>query len=72
MVDQLPNSGREEEMLNFMGLTSIEDLFSVIPEDFRRNEPLPLPLPQSEEEILSDAQRILGANVSLDDKPSFL
>ena len=72
MVDQLPNSGREEEMLNFMGLTSIEDLFSVIPDDFRRNEPLPLPPPQSEEEILSDAQRILGANVSLDDKPSFL
>ena len=72
MVDQLPNSGREKEMLNSMGLSTIGDLFSVIPEEYQRDSPLPLPPPQSEEEIWADAQRILGANVSLDDKPSFL
>ncbi len=61
-MDQLPNLGREHEMLKEMGLSSIDDLFSDIPEEVRRTEVLPLPEPQSEEEILADAQRLLGAN----------
>lgn len=72
MVDQLPNLGRESEMLEEIGLSSIDELFSNIPEDVRRNEPLPLPEPQSEEQILEDATRILGANVDLDSRPSFI
>ena len=72
MVDQIPNLGRESEMLEAIGLTSIEDLFSNIPEEVRRVEQLPLPSPQSEEQILADAQRILGANVDLDSRPSFI
>ena len=72
MVDQLPNAGREHEMLEAMGMSSMDDLFSNIPDGIRRVEPLPLPDPQSEEEIWADAQRILGSNVSLDDRPSFL
>jgi len=72
MVDQLPNLGRESEMLEIMGLSSIDDMFSNIPEGIRRSDPLPLPEPQTEEEIWADAQRILGKNVSLDDRPSFL
>ena len=72
MVDQLPNAGREHEMLEAMGMSSMDDLFSNIPVGIRRAEPLPLPDPQSEEEIWADAQRILGSNVSLDDRPSFL
>tara|TARA_B100000287_G_scaffold161388_2_gene152258 strand:+ start:614 stop:1984 length:1371 start_codon:yes stop_codon:yes gene_type:complete len=72
MVDQLPNLGREKEMLNELGLNSIDDLFSNIPKEVRRKEPLPLPLPQTEEEIWADANRILGANICLDDRPSFL
>ena len=72
MVDQIPNLGRESEMLQSIGLDSMEDLFSNIPEEVRRKDPLPLPLPQSEEQILSDAQRILGANVDLDSRPSFI
>jgi len=72
MVDQLPNAGREKEMLEAMGMSSMDDLFSNIPDGIRRVGPLPLPDPQSEEEIWADAQRILGANVSLDDRPSFL
>jgi len=71
-LDQLPNLGREREMLSAMGMDSIDELFSDIPEDIRRDSTLPLPGPQSEEEIWGDAKRLLGANVTLDDRPSFL
>ncbi len=71
-MDQLPNLGREHEMLSVMGLNSIDELFSNIPEEVRRKEPLPLPAPQSEEEIWRDAQHLLGSNVDLDSRPSFL
>jgi len=71
-MDQLPNLGREHEMLSVMGLNSIDELFSNIPEEVRRKEPLPLPEPQSEEEIWRDAQHLLGSNVDLDSRPSFL
>ena len=47
-------------------------MFSNIPKEVRRKEALPLPLPQTEEEIWADANRILGANICLDDRPSFL
>jgi len=68
----MPNLGREKEMLDVLGLNSMDDLFSNIPEEIRRKEPLPLPAPQSEEEIWSDALQLLGTNVTLDDKPNFL
>ena len=71
-MDQLPNLGREDEMLSEMGMDSIDELFSDIPEDIRRQSSLPLREPQSEEEIWEDAKRLLGANVTLDDRPSFL
>ena len=72
MVDQLPNRGREAEMLQEMGLSSMEDLFSDIPDDVRFKGELPLPGPQSEEEIISDARRLLGANADMGSRPSFL
>jgi glycine dehydrogenase subunit 1 len=72
MVDQLPNLGRESEMLAVMGLDTIDQLFADIPEAIRRNEPLDLRPPQSEEEIWADAQHLLGANVPLNSRPSFL
>ena len=72
MVDQLPNLGRESEMLAAMGLTSMDDLFSDIPEAVRRNSPLDLPPPQTEEEIWRDAQRLLSANVPVNSRPSFI
>ena len=71
-MDQLPNLGREQEMLDSMGLKSIDDLFSDIPEGVRRVDPLPLRGPQSEEEIWADAQHLLGANIDLDSRPSFI
>ena len=72
MVDQLPNLGREAEMLSAMGMKSIDELFADIPAEVRMDEPLPLPPPQSEEEIISDARRLLGSNVALGERVSFL
>ena len=64
MVDHLPNLGRESIMLKEMGLSSMDELFSDIPEAVRRDTPLNLPAPQTEEEIMADANRLLGANVA--------
>jgi glycine dehydrogenase subunit 1 len=50
----------------------MEDLFEDIPVAIRSEGPLPLPPPQSEEEILRDAEKLLGANVNLDSRPSFI
>lgn len=72
MVDQLPNLGREEEMLKEMGVASIDALFADVPESVRMIGDLPLPDAQSEEELLADAKRLLGANLALGDQPSFL
>ena len=72
MVDQLPNLGREEEMLKEMGIESMDSLFADVPEPVRMIGDLPLPDAQSEEELLADARRLLGANVALGDQPSFL
>ena len=72
MVDQLPNLGREEEMLKEMGVASIDALFADVPESVRMVGDLPLPDAQSEEALLADAKRLLGANLALGDQPSFL
>ena len=71
-MDQLPNLGREQEMLDIMGISSMKDLFEDIPVEIRSEGTLPLPPPQTEEEILMDAERLLGANVNLDSRPSFI
>jgi len=67
-MDQLPNLGREQEMLESMGMKSIDELFSNIPAAIRRDGPLPLREPQTEEEIWADAQRLLSTNVRCCDK----
>ena len=72
MVDHLPNLGREFEMLQAMGFSSIDDLFSDIPQDVTRDTPLDLPGPQTEEEIWADAQRLLSANIPMNSRPNFL
>ena len=72
MVDHLPNLGREAIMLKEMGYSSIDELFSDIPKGVRRDSPLNLPPPQTEEEIMADAQRLLGANVAINSRPNFL
>ena len=72
MVDQLPNLGREQEMLEEMGLSHIDELFNDIPLEVRMQGELPLRGPQSEEEIIADANRLLGSNVALGERVSFL
>ena len=67
-----PNLGREAEMLRAMGYASMDDLFSDVPVDVRMEEDLPLRAPQSEEEIIADARRLLGANVALGSMASFI
>ena len=60
MVDQLPTLDAAEMLV--MGYTSMDDLFSDVPVDVRMQEDLPL-RPPTEEEIIADARRLLGANV---------
>ena len=49
----LPKSTAERrEMLDAIGARSIENLFASIPEPFRLKEPLQLPAPMSEQEII--------------------
>ena len=69
-MDQLPNLGRELEMLSEMGLKSMGELFEDIPEDVRRTDPLPLRGPQSEEGILADAHRLLGCLLYTSELPT--
>jgi glycine cleavage system P protein (glycine dehydrogenase) subunit 1 len=49
----LPKSPAErKEMLDSIGVASVQELFESIPRQFRLNEPLPLPGPLSEAEII--------------------
>ena len=59
-------------MLEAMGMSTIDDLFSDIPTQVYRTEPLDLPAPQTEEEILREARMLLDTNISVDSRPSFL
>jgi len=59
-------------MLAAMGMTSMDELFSDIPEHVRRDTPLDLPAPQSEEEILREARMLLDMNIPVNSRPSFL
>ena len=52
--------------------SDFSNLFSDIPDGVLRTGGLPLRGPQSEEEIWADAQHLLGANIDLDSRPSFL
>ena len=53
----IPNTRQEQaDMLAFLGLNSIDELFQDIPEEYR-NPPLDLPAPLSE----MDVQKTLGA-----------
>ena len=59
----LPKSTAERrEMLDAIGARSIEDLFASIPEPFRLKEPLRLPAPMSEHEIIEYFRARAGEN----------
>ena len=68
----IPNTEREQvEMLATLGLTSIDELFHDIPDEFR-NPPLNLPAPLSELEIQKELGELAAGNRALGSGPSFL
>ena len=68
----IPNTEQEQsEMLATLGLSSLDELFLDIPEEFR-NPPLNLDPPLSELEIQRELGGLAARNRSLDSGPSFL
>jgi glycine dehydrogenase subunit 1 len=68
----IPNTEQEQvEMLATLGLTSIDELFQDIPDEFR-NPPLNLPAPLSELEIQKELGELAAGNRALGSGPSFL
>ena len=68
----IPNTeGEQAEMLATLGLTSIDQLFHDIPDEFR-NPGLDLPAPLSELEIQQELGRLAAQNRALGSGPSFL
>ena len=68
----IPNTEQEQaEMLATLGLTSIDQLFQDIPDQFR-NPPLNLPAPLSELEIQRELGALAAKNRALGSGPSFL
>ena len=68
----IPNTELEQaEMLGVLGLTSIDELFLDIPQEFR-NPDLKLPEPLSELEIQRELAGLAGKNRPLGSGPSFL
>ncbi len=70
----LPNAGEpiREKMLEVIGVSSIEELFSDIPEQVRPNRSLKVDWLASEQEVKSHVDRLLSENRSANDIPVFL
>lgn len=66
-----PGGGDRRRILEVLGLSSAEGLFSPIPQEVRVGE-LPLPLGMAEEEVRRLFREWAAANVTADDKVSFL
>jgi glycine dehydrogenase len=59
-----PNQSERMEMLKALGLNDLEELTrKVVPEPILRNDRINLPLPLSEQELLSELREILSKNV---------
>lgn len=68
----LPHTPRERgEMLQAIGVGSIDDLFANVPAELRSG-PLALPSGLSEMEVLSLLDALAGENLALDRRPAFL
>lgn len=71
----MPNSvpAIKRQLLDALGVSTVEELFAQIPADHRLSRPLNLPTPLSEESELSRHMRaVLSANVSCENALSFL
>jgi glycine dehydrogenase subunit 1 len=69
----IPNTDAERHaMLEAMGLSTIEELFSAIPADLRLRRPLDVPPALSEQELLRHLRALASRNANADDYASFL
>ncbi len=59
-------------MLDVVGARSVDDLFTVIPQDIRLDGPLDIPLGVSEPEVLRDLGALAARNRSADDLVCFM
>ncbi len=66
-----PGAGDRQRILQALGLSSPEELFTSIPQDLRVGE-LPLPLGMAEEEVRRVFRQWAAENVTADDTISFL
>ena len=68
-----PHTARDREnMLEVLGLASIEELFTSIPEELRLGRELELPERASEPEIIRELGAMADRNARMDNRPSFL
>jgi len=72
-MDYIPHSNKEiREMLSFLGVKSLKDLYSKIPYEMKQKRELNLPEPLSELELLRRLKFISNKNTSVNRKISFL
>jgi glycine dehydrogenase subunit 1 len=63
MADYLPHTTAEvEEMLEFLGLDSLDELFALVPAAVRLSGGLDLPAGRSEPDVAADVARLCAAN----------
>ena len=73
MTAYIPLTPEEEkEMLEVIGVDSVEDLFTDIPGDLRLKRPLNLPEGKPESEVYDYLKTLAGRNTSAEDYPVFL
>lgn len=65
-------TAEQQEMLAALGMTQIADLFVDIAENLRLKQPLNLPAPLAEHELVRYMRQIAKKNINLDDYVSFL
>lgn len=69
----LPNTDKDrKDMLKVIGVESVAELFSDIPEDVLLNEKMALPEKLSEYELLKHARELAGKNTTASQMPYFL
>ncbi len=73
MVRFIPNTGKQrEEMLDFLGISSEEELFSDIPPSLLLQKPLDLPPARAESEVLAQLKAMSSKNAHAGEKVCFL
>ena len=73
MATYIPNTPEDiQEMLEAIGVKTVEDLFSELPPEVRLNNPLEIPVGVSEVEAENQFRKLAQKNENLDDNVCFL